>query len=43
MSDQQPTQPVIEETTDDKAPKDDVRPNLRLSRKRIAARCGVAV
>jgi hypothetical protein len=41
MSDQQPTQPVVEETADDRAPSDDVRPALRLSRKTVAARCGL--
>jgi hypothetical protein len=41
MSDQ-PAQPVVEEIADDKAPKDDVRPKLRLSARKTAARCGIS-
>lgn len=36
---EQPTQPVVEEITDDKAPKDDVRPTLRLSARKTISRC----
>lgn len=39
---EQPTQPVVEEMTDDKAPKDSVRPSLRLSQRKRITRCASA-